>query len=152
MSEKTEISWTDVRLARSGPPPLAARDGDKVQARQRIAVEVRTGRRAHPNTLACVDCGHVWKRGERRHEYDHHLGYAADHHGHVQPVCTTCHHTRDNLKKRQTHCQRGHAFTPENTMIKPNGCRLCRQCRRDRERGRRDAAYWRNYRGSRHGK
>lgn len=139
----------DARPGAFGPKPMPARDNDKVQARQRVNVEVRTGRRAHPNTLACVDCGHVWATGQRRHEYDHHLGYAPEHHGDVEPVCTTCHHTRDNIKKQQTACQRGHAFTIENTLIKPNGCRLCRQCRRDRERGRRDAAYWRAYRETR---
>jgi hypothetical protein len=29
-----------------------------------------------------------------------------------------------------THCQRGHAFTPENTQTKVNGTRECRTCRR----------------------
>jgi len=75
---------------RRGPAPNPPRDGDKVQARQRINVEVRTGRRPHPNTLPCTDCRHVWIPGERRHEYDHHLGYAAVHHGDVEPVCTKC--------------------------------------------------------------
>lgn len=28
----------------------------------------------------------------------------------------------------QTHCMRGHAFTPENTYRKPNGTRRCRAC------------------------
>src|SRR3546814_10218569 len=69
-----------------GPDPYPPRDGDKVQARQRINVEVRTGHRPHPNTLPCVDCGHEWKPGERRHEYDHYLGYAAAHHYDVEEV------------------------------------------------------------------
>lgn len=98
---------------RPGPAPHPARDGDRVQARQRINVEVRTGRRPHPNTLPCVDCGHVWKPGERRHEYDHHLGYAPEHHLDVEPVCTTCHALRDSPKKRATHCLRGHEYTEE---------------------------------------
>lgn len=79
---------------RPGPAPSPPRDGDRLQARQRINVEVRTGRRPHPNTLACVDCGHVWTEGERRHEYDHHKGYAAKHHYEVEPVCTLCHRRR----------------------------------------------------------
>lgn len=132
--------------------PNPPRDGDKVQARMTIAYEIRIGRRPHPNTLRCVDCQHQWMPGERRHEYDHHLGYAAEHHRDVEPVCTTCHHARDNVKKRWGTCIRGHAFTPENTIIKPNGTRKCRECSRAYDRGRRDAAYWRSYREKRHGR
>jgi 5-methylcytosine-specific restriction endonuclease McrA len=29
-----------------------------------------------------------------------------------------------------THCKRGHEFTSENTAIRPNGSRRCRQCKR----------------------
>lgn len=79
---------------RFGPLPNPPRDGDRMQARQRINVEVRTGRRPRPNTLPCTDCGHVWSAGERRHEYDHYLGYAAEHHDDVEPVCTICHSRR----------------------------------------------------------
>ncbi|MFE4420422.1 HNH endonuclease signature motif containing protein [Streptomyces sp. NPDC056817] len=32
---------------------------------------------------------------------------------------------------RKTHCIRGHEFSPENTYVKPNGHRQCRQCGRD---------------------
>jgi hypothetical protein len=131
---------------RPGPAPNPPRDGDKRQARQRINVEVRTGKRPHPNTLPCTDCGHVWSEGERRHEYDHHLGYAAEHHYDVQPVCTTCHAARDN---HRTHCVHGHEYTPENTITDRNGRRDCRTCRRGRDRGRRDAAFWRDYRAKR---
>jgi hypothetical protein len=30
-----------------------------------------------------------------------------------------------------THCRKGHEFTDENTRIKPNGWRVCRQCHRN---------------------
>ena len=83
---------------RPGPAPSAARDGDRKQARQRINVEVRTGRRPHPNTLPCADCGHVWAEGERRHEYDHHKGYAPEHHLDVEAVCTRCHALREEKR------------------------------------------------------
>lgn len=148
MAENSKIEWT--RPATSGPSPNHPRDGDKKQARQRINVEVRTGRRKHPNDLPCVDCGHIWREGERRHEYDHHLGYGADHHYDVEPVCTECHSKRDGAKANQTHCIRGHKFTPDNTYHPPEGGRTCRECQRmhDRNRGR-DAAYWRAYRAKR---
>lgn len=37
---------------------------------------------------------------------------------------------------RQTHCKNGHEFTPENTRIRKDGSRKCRECsnRRDREK------------------
>lgn len=105
-------------------------------------------RRPNPNSLPCVDCGHLGD--DRRHEYDHHLGYEAEHHYDVQPVCSKCHAKRDGKKAKQTHCINGHEFTPENTIIKSNGCRQCRECRKAHDRKRvRDAAYWRAYRAKR---
>lgn len=34
-------------------------------------------------------------------------------------------------RKRQTHCHRGHEFTPENTYVDSRGGRRCRQCQRE---------------------
>lgn len=145
MAENSAISWT--RPAMSGPKANAPRDGDRKQARRRINVEVRSGRREHPNDLPCVDCGHIWSPGERRHEYDHHKGYAAEHHYDVEPVCTVCHAARHNVK---SHCIRGHEFTIDNTGRNSNGTRYCKECRRFHDRNRvRDAAYWRAYRAKR---
>lgn len=152
MAETTHVVRYGVNpeTGRPGPTPKPGRDGDRQQARQRVNVEVRTGRLAHPNTLACVDCGHLWAEGERRHEYDHHLGYSAEHQYDVEPVCSRCHHARDSAKGKQTHCVNGHEFSAENTGRKPNGTRFCRECRRahDRRRGR-GADYWRAYRQAR---
>lgn len=83
---------------RHGPLPAAARDGDVKQARRRVNVLVRTGRIARPNDLPCSDCSHVYRDGERRHEYDHYLGYAAEHHLDVEAVCTTCHIEREKSR------------------------------------------------------
>ena len=130
-----------------------SRDPNKLRARQVVNAQVRSGSRPHPNSLPCVDCGHVWKKGERRHEYDHFKGYAAKHHLDVEPVCTTCHAARDGAKANQTSCIHGHEFTPSNTIIHSNGTRHCRECRRIYDRGgrsgKRDAAYWRSYRANR---
>lgn len=129
-----------------GPKPAPPRDGDAKQARQRINVLVRTGRIPRPNSLPCKDCGHIWVEGERRHEYDHHHGYGANHHYCVEAVCTLCHAKRDNARAQQTQCVRGHQFTPENTYLPPEGGRVCRECTRIHDRGRapRGSAYWRN--------
>lgn len=77
-----------------GPPRVARRDGDKLQARARINADVRMGQRPDPNTLHCVYCGHIGD--DRRHEYHHHLGYAAEHHNDVLPACTTCHRREES--------------------------------------------------------
>jgi hypothetical protein len=60
-------------------------------------------------------------------------------------LCSRC-HGRHNSRACQTHCKRGHEFTPENTVIGSKGLRDCRACRRLRDKGRHDAAYWRAWR------
>jgi hypothetical protein len=79
----------------------ASRPGDKRQARRRINYLVEQGRIPPPNALPCCDCSHEWRNGERRHEYDHHLGYAVEHHLDVQPVCTSCHKRREASRRRE---------------------------------------------------
>lgn len=139
---------------RPGPAPHPPRDGDKKQARQRVNVEVAHGRRPHPNSLPCADCGHIWKpRAARRHEYHHHRGYGAAHHLDVIPLCTRCHSVHDG---KRTHCLKGHEFTSTNTYLRSNGTRACRECHRiwDRARPPRGSDYWRTVnrrRGRSHG-
>jgi len=38
--------------------------------------------------------------------------------------------------RSKTHCKNGHAFSPENTYVYPNGERECRTCQRARKRER----------------
>ncbi len=89
------------RYLRKGPPdhhgarPLADRAGDRRQARHRVNHQVDIGSLPDPNTIPCVDCGHVWAKGERRHEYDHHLGYGVGRHLEVVATCSRCHHWRE---------------------------------------------------------
>ncbi|WP_435251669.1 hypothetical protein [Streptomyces tendae] len=78
---------------------VEARSGDQKQARRRVNYLVDAGLLPAPNTQPCADCGHVWQPGERRHEYDHHRGYAPEHHEDVEAVCTTCHHAREDARR-----------------------------------------------------
>lgn len=57
---------------------------------------------------------------------------------HLEPV-TLAENVRRGVspaaaRARQTHCKRGHEFTPENTYITPQGWRQCRACHREKER------------------
>lgn len=80
-----------------GPEPHPNRDGDKKQARMRVNLHVKAGRLPRPNNLACVDCGHFGS--DKRHEYDHYQGYAAENHLKVQCVCTSCHAQREKQRR-----------------------------------------------------
>ncbi len=86
--------WS-TRTRPKGTVLVPFRDGDVKQARRRVNYLVEADLIPAPNALPCVDCGHEWEEGERRHEYDHHRGYAAEHHETVEAVCTTCHHARE---------------------------------------------------------
>ena len=77
-----------------GVLPGKERPDDKKQARHRVNCLVRTGKIPKPNDIPCSDCGHVHTKGERRHEYDHHQGYATGKHTVVIPLCSKCHHER----------------------------------------------------------
>lgn len=91
--------YTRRRRPQPGRKFVAARDGDFLQARRRVNYLVEIGLLEPSNSLPCTDCAHVWSDGERRHEYDHHLGYDAEHHEDVEPVCTTCHHSREDERR-----------------------------------------------------
>ena len=87
------------RVSKLGAFFAETRDGDQKQARARVNHRVNIGLIPDPNDIPCTDCGHAYADGERRHEYDHHLGYAAEHQLSVQAVCTTCHHTRERDRR-----------------------------------------------------
>ncbi len=56
--------------------------------------------RPHPNTLPCVDCGHVWFEGERRHQYVDSAGEVSEHDDAVV-VCILCHQKRRRPRPEQ---------------------------------------------------
>lgn len=74
-----------------------ARDGDAQQARRRVNYLIDAGLLPAPSTRPCTDCGHTGY--DRRHEYDHHRGYAPEHHEDVEPVCSSCHHERERRRR-----------------------------------------------------
>lgn len=76
---------------------VPARDGDKLQARRRINYFVEAGIIPRPDDLPCHDCNHFGN--DRRHEYDHYLGYAAVNHEKVQAVCDECHCKREKVRR-----------------------------------------------------
>lgn len=81
--------------------PIGYRDPLKQKARNRLSYAVRRGRIPRANKVPCTDCGHIWKPGERRHEYDHYRGYDEQHWLDVQVVCTLCHADREKNRGRQ---------------------------------------------------
>ena len=84
---------------KAGRRYVEPRDNDRLQARGRVNHLVNVGVLPDPNDVPCTDCGHIWSVGESRHEYDHHCGYAADHHEDVQAVCSKCHHARERARR-----------------------------------------------------
>ncbi|MEV4975594.1 hypothetical protein [Streptomyces scopuliridis] len=94
-----KATYVPKRRSAPGRRYVDARDGDQKQARRRVNHLVDVGILPHPNNVSCADCGHRWVPGQKRHEYDHHNGYAPEHHESVEAVCTTCHHTREQSRR-----------------------------------------------------
>lgn len=130
---------------RPGPKVKPARDGDSAQAQRRVNFAVAAGELPRPSSLPCADCGSRWGDGDRRFEYHHHQGYAADHHFTVVALCPPCHRRRHGAGSA-THCKRGHELDAINLYRSEAGHRVCRACDNERNRGRSRAEYSRAYR------
>lgn len=59
---------------------------------------------------------------------------------HLEPVTRLENYLRGARKTRQTHCKRGHQFSPANTVIR-RGARICMQCQREATRNSQRSAY-----------
>lgn len=129
------------RRSKKGSFFAPTRDGDRIQARSRVNQAVNSGLIPDPNDLPCTDCGHVFG-DDMDHEYDHYMGYGAANQLDVQPVCTRCHGKRE-MGRRKT-CKHGHDLSL--SKIDKNGHRPCIVCRREKDRKRRSADYWREWR------
>lgn len=77
-------------IRKSGPSSSPMRDGDKLQARHLVNLDVANNVRPNPNDLHCAKCGH--KGDDLRHEYHHHMGYSIEHFYDVMALCSKCHH------------------------------------------------------------
>ncbi len=94
------------RYIKKAPPGrrgfmVSTRDGDKKQARRRINYLVEQGLIPHPDDLPCFDCADGVFGGNYRHEYDHAHGYDGDNQLDVEPVCSKCHHNREDARHGQ---------------------------------------------------
>jgi len=132
-SRKQKQGYTPKPRPECGRRRKEARDGDKRQANSRVNYLVSIGKLPDPSSIPCSDCNHVGMDVD--HEYDHFLGYSAEHQEHVQAVCTKCHGIRTvgrgerpkpPTKIRSERCQNGH-FIQESL----DGQRRCRECQRE---------------------
>jgi hypothetical protein len=87
--------------ARPTPLQRIAPKDDRLRARRTVTVMVKNKIIPPANSMTCIDCGHIWSKGERRHEYDHHLGYDPAHFADVESVCTTCHTRREEQRGKR---------------------------------------------------
>ena len=53
----------------------------------------------HPNDLPCMDCLDEVFLNTYRHEYDHARGYDGENQLYVEPVCSRCHHNREEARR-----------------------------------------------------
>lgn len=101
-NQKSRAAYVPQGRPSAGRRFVQPRDGDRKQARRRVNYLVEAGLLPRPNNLPCADCGHTWIPGQSRHEYDHHRGYASEHHEDVEAVCTTCHHARETDRRNRS--------------------------------------------------
>jgi len=80
--------------------PLPLRFGDRKQAYNRIALQVRTGARPDPNSKPCSDCGKTCEASGFKHVYGFPNGWDPHHPLAVVVLCQRC--LRQRVVDRQT--------------------------------------------------
>lgn len=94
-----KLAWGGVKTRSSVQRGLAGTDGSRTKAWATVNNAIRAGKLQPPTERACTDCGHVWNEADAvRHEYDHVKGYGAGHRLDVEPVCSACHHAREDAR------------------------------------------------------
>jgi hypothetical protein len=139
-NQLTRIRYSPKLRPQSGRRFVPAEDGNKRQAKARINYFVFAKLIPSPNSLPCSRCSHEWKYGEKRHEYHHHMGYAAENHENVIVLCVSCHKkvSKENGEckgrgriHRKELCRNGHPMRRDN-----DGGWRCHECRLE---------YWKRY-------
>lgn len=76
-------------IGRPGKRGTPEREGDRHQAKDRIAYLVRIGKMPPARALDCAYCGAIAA------DYHHYSGYGVGHHEEVSPSCRSCHNQRN---------------------------------------------------------
>lgn len=77
--------------------PKRKQPKEQTRAHRLIQMRVLRGTMPKPDSLPCNDCGHIGD--DRRHEYDHYLGYDGKNKERVQAVCSICHARRHKERR-----------------------------------------------------
>lgn len=107
MGDRSSIEWTcSGPCARTLPAESFAVDRSRArgrayvcnEARRRVNYLVEQGCIPHPEDLPCMDCADEVFSTRSRHEYDHAKGYDGANQLYVEPVCSRCHHHREEAR------------------------------------------------------
>ena len=89
-------------------------------------------------TIGCLPCRRATNKNDKTCINGHDLSiHGREYQGYLQ--CKECRRLKGienrlkagikpRLKPNSTHCSRGHEFTPENTLVRKNGQRVCKDC------------------------
>ena len=90
----------------------------------------------NPDHLDCVTQQENWMKGNGREALK--KANEALPPGELQARAHRASLRAAEIKRAQTHCKRGHEFTPENTSVRERGTRGCRTCERRKQQEARD--------------
>lgn len=128
--DKTQECWIWTGYLDRDGYGLFVQESGKTKRSHRVAYELTNGPLLKGKSLdhLCHDPGICFKGKKCPHR-------SCVNPSHLKP-CSSKENSKRSNKATQTHCINGHEFNLENTYIKPNGTRSCRECHRIRELGR----------------